>query len=237
MRAENTKCNVLRRVGLKLLLVLFDIFAVNISYYMALVLRFYVNHAFHEAGARYVPAFYRFAPYYTLCCILVFALFKLYSGMLRYAGYNDVKRIVQACLVTCVIQVAGTLLFVQRMPISYYTIGALLQFAMIAVSRLSYRFLTIELSKLHGSAASIPVMIVGAGETARKVIRRFGADSSAIGCPVCAIDYRNRDTGMLRDGVPVVGGLDDMKAAAEKYAVQSVVVADSLMPQDVREEV
>ena len=237
MQAENTKQNKIRRLGLKLLLVLFDVFAVNISYYMALVLRFYVNHQFHQAGARFVPLFYRFAPYYTLCCILVFAIFKLYSGMLRYAGYNDVKRIVQANLVTCVIQVAGTLLFVQRMPISYYAVGAVLQFAMIAVSRLSYRFLTIELSKLHGSAASIPVMIVGAGETARKAIRQFGADSSTIGRPVCAIDYRNRDAGMLLDGVPVVGGLDKIEAAAEEYAVQSVVVADSLMPQEVREEV
>ena len=237
MQAENSKRNGLRRVGLKLLLVLFDIFAVNFSYYMALVLRFYVNHAFHEAGAHFVPMFYRFAPYYTLCCILVFGAFKLYSGMLRYAGYNDVKRILQANAVTCAIQIAGTLLFLKRMPLTYYVIGAVLQFSLIAVSRLSYRFLTIELSKLHGSAASVPVMIIGAGETARKVIRQFGTDSSAIGCPACAIDYRNRDTGMLLDGVPVVGGLDEMEAAAEKYAVKSVVVADSLMPQDVREEV
>lgn len=237
MQAENTKRNGLRRVGLKLSLVLFDIFAVNFSYYMALVLRFYVNHVFHESGAKYVPLFYRFAPYYTVCCILVFGAFKLYSGMLRYAGYNDVKRIFQANVVTCAIQVAGTLLFVQRMPITYYVIGAALQLAMIAVSRLSYRFLTIELAKLHGSAASVPVMIIGAGETARKVIRQFGTDSNALGSPACAIDYRNRDTGMLLDGVPVVGGLNEMEAAAEKYAVKSVVVADSLMPQEVREEV
>ena len=237
MQAENTKRNELRRVGLKLLLVLFDIFAVNISYYMALVLRFYVNHAFHESGAKYVPMFYRFAPYYTICCILVFGAFKLYSGMLRYAGYNDVKRILRANAVTCLIQIVGTLLFVQRMPVTYYAIGAVIQFFMIAVSRLSYRFLTIELSKLHGSAGSLPIMIIGAGETARKVIRRFGTDSNSIGCPACAIDYRNRDTGMLLDGVPVVGGIDEMEAAAEKYAVKSVVVADSLMPQDVREQV
>lgn len=237
MQAENTKRNELRRVGLKLSLVLFDVFAVNFSYFMALVLRFYVNHAFHESGAKYVPMFYRFAPYYTICCILVFGAFKLYSGMLRYAGYNDVKRILRANAVTCLIQIVGTLLFVQRMPVTYYAIGAVVQFFMIAVSRLSYRFLTIELSKLHGNAASIPVMIIGAGETARKVIRRFGDDSSVIGMPVCAIDYRKRDTGMLLDGVHVVGGLDEMEAAAEKYGVKSVVVADSLMPQDVREEV
>ena len=109
----------LDRWGLKLLLVLCDVFAVNIAFYLALVLRFYVNHEFHEAGTLFLPLFLKFAPYYTVCCLIVFAAFRLYSGIWRYAGLNDVNRVLLANLVTCVIQIAGTLLFVRRMPITY----------------------------------------------------------------------------------------------------------------------
>ena len=112
---EERKHDQMRRWGLKLALVLFDVFAVNFSYYLALLLRFYVNHEFHMAGNLFLPLFLKFAPYYTVCCLLVFAAFKLYSGMWKYAGVNDVNRVAQANLITFLIQVIGTMLFMRRM--------------------------------------------------------------------------------------------------------------------------
>ena len=50
-----------RSVVLRLTLVLFDILAVNLSYFVALIVRFYVNFEFNEWAVRYVPAFLEYA--------------------------------------------------------------------------------------------------------------------------------------------------------------------------------
>lgn len=229
----------IRRWLLRLALVLFDIFAVNFAYYLALLLRFYVNHQMHEAGTIYMPLFLKFAPYYTVCCIAVFWAFKLYSGMWRYAGLNDVNRIVLANVVTCLIQIFGTLLFVQRMPITYYALGAVIQFVLICASRFSYRLLIVELNKIsqYKKASPVNVMIVGVGETARMVLRQFDKSGESIATPVCVIDYRNRDTGWLFNGLPVVGGLESIDSAIRRYKVKSVVIADAVMPAEIRKQV
>ena len=74
MKETEKKNEKTRSLLLKLLLVLFDVFAVNFAYYLALLLRFYVNGEFHMAGNLFMPLFLKFAPYYTVCCIVVFAL-------------------------------------------------------------------------------------------------------------------------------------------------------------------
>lgn len=237
MKKEAEKAGNLRRWALKLLLVLFDIFAVNFSYYMAMVLRFYVNHEFHLAGTLFMPLFLKFAPYYTVCCIIVFWLFKLYNGMWKYAGFNDVNRVVWANVVTCAIQVFGTLLFIRRMPTTYYVLGAAIQFVLIFASRFSYRLFAIEFSRYaQGKNAAVKVMIVGAGETARMLLRQLESDVHNVAQPVCVLDYRNLETGRLFNGLPVVGGLEGLEAASAKYGVKSVILADSLMPQETREQ-
>lgn len=235
---KNPKKSI-RRIGIKAALVLFDIFAVNFAYYMALILRFYVNHQIHQSSAFYFPLFYRFAPYYTVCCILVFWLFKLYSGMWKYAGWNDINRLIYASGVTCAIQVLGTLIFTQRMPITYYVIGAFIQFFLIVACRFSYRVVMIEVAKYmrDKKAAYIPVMVVGAGENAKSVLRQFDAQREILAKPVCVIDYHDRDTGHFFDGLPVVGGLDSVEGAIKKYKVKNVILADALMPEEARAKV
>ena len=48
---------------------------------------------------------------------------RLYGGMWRYAGLNDMNRIIGANFCTTVVMVMGTLLFIRRMQITYYAIG------------------------------------------------------------------------------------------------------------------
>ena len=157
--------------------VILDIVAVNISFFIALLLRFYVqNQMTDEALLYYLPAFSNFAPYYTAACIVVFILFRLYGGMWQFAGINDMNRILGANAVAVAIQILGTWLILPpggghtRMPVSYYAIGAILQFALLAMIRFGYRILMVEKRKVAGRKVStVPAMVIGAGETARKV--------------------------------------------------------------------
>ncbi len=182
--------------------------------------------------------FLKFAPYYTVCCIVVFWLFKLYDGMWKYAGLNDLNRVALANGVTFLIQVFGTILFVRRMPITYYVLGAAIQFVLTFAIRFSYRIFAVEFSKYAKEKnASFNVMIVGAGETARMLLRQMESDVHSIAHPVCVLDYRNRETGKMFNGLPVVGGLEVLEEATKKYGVKGVILADSIMPSDTREEI
>ena len=86
MQNDKIKNDKVKLWVIRILLLIFDIFAVNFAYFMAMVLRFYVNSEFHIVAEYYLPLFWKFAPYYTICCIIVFFIFRLYSGMWSYAG-------------------------------------------------------------------------------------------------------------------------------------------------------
>ncbi len=230
-----------KQFWLRLSLVLLDVMAVNVSYFLALLIRFYVNFTFNEMAVRYIPAFKTFAPYYTVCCLAVFFLFKLYNSRWKYAGLGDLNRILSACVVTCAIQVVGSCLFVLRMPITYYVIGAILQFCMIVVSRFSYRVIFLEMERARVRSRKnedqIRVMVVGVGETAHVVLKHMERDAEGAAKPVCVVDFRADGLGDLMEGLPVLGGIEKIKGALEKYSIECVILADTTMPETVRKQV
>lgn len=223
----------------RLAMVLFDIFAVNFAYFIALIIRFYVNFEINEWAVRFIPAFRAFAPWYTVCCLVIFGVFKLYNSRWKYAGLNDLNRILLANLATFVVQVAGSVVFVLRMPVTYYVIGAVIQFCMIAASRFSYRLFLMERSRVRNrrNATSIPVMIVGVGETSHLVRRHLENDGENAARPVCLLDFRGEEFGNMMEGLPVISGVDKLADAIKKYSVECVILADSTMPTDVRKAV
>ena len=226
---------------IQLALVLFDAVAVNLAYYMALVIRFYVNNEFNEWAVRYVPEFWKFVPYYTVFCLIVFSGFRLYTRRWKYASTEDLNRILLANIVTCVGHIAGTLLITTRMPLTYYGLGAIIQLALIVASRLSFRMLMLEMersrARRRNSGPSKKVMVVGVGETAHQVLRHMERDQDRAMTPVCMIDFSEYSFGTMMEGIPVVGGVDAIAAATKTYGVESVILADTTMPGVVRKRV
>lgn len=227
----------IRWAALRLALVVFDILAVNASYFLALVARFYVANEFHALAGRYLEAFRVFAPYYTVFCLVVFAALKLYNSMWKYAGMNDMNRILAANLLCVVFQVAGTCLFVCRMPITYYCIGAAVQLCLITLSRFSYRILSFEFNKLSKvkNDTSLNAMVVGFGETARIVLNQL--EKGNVAHPVCVLNYKGYSAGNLLDGVQVVKGLENLESALKKHKVSIAILADPIMPQEIRKQI
>ena len=216
-------------------IIILDILAVNVAYFLSLIVRFYVNFQLRDVAKNgYLPIFFRFAPIYTALAILVFALFRLYGGMWRYAGVNDMNRIVLANLVTAAIQVIGTtVVFLppakHRMPFTYYLIGAVLQLLFIILIRFGYRILLVEKKKLSmKKSAAIPTLIIGAGETGRKAVNHL--EESTAFRPVVIVDAQN--AGKSMNGVPVTGDLD--KALQN---VQAIVIADPTLDAEARRQI
>lgn len=232
----NRKYIYIRWLLLRIGLMVFDILAVNAAYYLALLVRFYVNFEFNEWAIKYIPAFFEFAPYYTVCSLAVFLLFGLYNSLWKYASLNDMARIIGASAVTCVIHILGTLLFVRRMPITYYALGAAFQFAMITVSRFSYRLMVIERDRLFKSRKNdaVNVLIVGLGESCRTIVKHLERDPDSMARPVCLIDINNTEFKGTLAGVPVLGGIQRIPEAVRKYEVGRILMAGSSVTPDVR---
>ena len=216
-------------IAMDLWIVLLDIIAVNAGYLLALLIRFFVNGEFRLVALQdYLPAFWQFAPFYTVLSILVFILFRLYGGMWRYAGINDMNRIIGANACTAIIHVIGTCLFVRRMPITYYAIGALLQFAFVVLTRFGYRILLVEKKKVAGrKEPTVPAMIIGAGETARKAIHYLEDTPFR-----AAVAVDEKSAGKTLDGVPIRA---DFASALKD--VRAVFIADPNLSAVKRKEI
>lgn len=232
----NRKWIYVRWILLRLVLVVYDILAVNASVYLALVTRFYVAKEFHSAAAHSFAAYNNYAVIYTLFCVFVFAAFKLYSGMWKYAGFNDLNRILLANAVVFVGHVAGTLLFGIRMPITIYCISAVILLCLVTASRFAYRLLLVEKNMLlTTNKASVNALLVGVGGTTRSVMRQLERES--VIRPSCILNYKDAGFGALFDGIPVVSGVENLKAAVEKYHVNLVVLSSTVIPQQTRKQI
>ncbi len=209
--------------GIALLLILYDVVAVNLAYFMALWLRFDL-----QASAIPEEYFYRgshFAPIYAVICLAVFWVLKLYKSLWRFASYTELVRVTWASVITAVLHAVGITVFFGRMPISYYLMGALIQFVLVLGVRFSYRFVLLLRRHDREAEPGVPVMLVGAGAAGQLILRDLHSAEQVGDRVVCIIDDNPNKWGREIDGVPIVGGRDDILANVSKYHIRKILVA------------
>ena len=132
-------------------LVLYDMLAVSAAYFAALMLRFDMR--FSMIPEIYYGPWVKFAPFYAVYCVIIFWAFRLYKSIWRFASVTELQRIKLATAITTVVHVFVITLVMHRMPISYYLVGAILQFFLIVGIRFAYRFVLL-----------LPRVLLGSGE-------------------------------------------------------------------------
>ena len=120
-------------------LIIYDIIAVNFSYFMALLVRFDFRYSLIPTD--YFAAWRSFAPIYTIIILAVFGCMHLYNSVWRFASFHELIKITVATVITGVLHIAGITIFWERMPASYYLIGIMLQFFLTVGVRLEYHIL------------------------------------------------------------------------------------------------
>ncbi len=205
-------------------LVLYDILAVNFAYFMALWLRFDLKYT--SIPADYLAAFLKFAPVYTFFCLAVFFVLRLYKSLWRFAGFSEFNRIFVASVITTVFHCVGITVFFRRMPISYYMMGAVIQFGLITVARFSYRYITMQKARRAKEQLALHnAMVIGAGAAGQVIIRELKSSTESTAKPVCVIDDNVNKWGRLMEGVPIAGGRDSIMEAVKKYNVDQILFA------------
>ena len=210
-------------------LVLYDVLAVNMAFFLALWLRFDCSiSTMLDEQAQYVWAFAKFAPIYTVTSILVFWRLRLYRSIWRFASYTELLRVSIATVVTGMIQIVGiTWLFI-RMPISYYVFGIVIQFFLVLGLRFSYRFVLKLRSlqeKRNNEATATNVMVIGAGQAGQMIVHELHSSNEINTKVCCIIDDNPNKWNRYIDGVPVVGNRDDIMTNVKQYHIDRILFA------------
>ena len=122
------------RHGIAPLLILYDVLAVNISYFFALWVHF--EGRFSLIPKQFLSAFLKFAPIYTVSAVLVFWFCKLYESAWQIAGKHELLHVAAASAVLLTIQTVGITVLFRRMPLGYYVFGVVTQSFLTALVRL-----------------------------------------------------------------------------------------------------
>ena len=205
-------------------LVLYDIVAVNVSYFFGLLLRFDLRYT--SIPPEYLDAFLRFAPFYTVFTLAVFYFLRLYNSIWRFASFSELNRIFAATLITTGFQIIGITLFFERMPFSYYVIGCLTQFLLVVAVRFVYRYITLERTRREKNTKPRKnAMVIGAGAAGQVILKELKSSTEAAARPCCVIDDNSNKWGRFMEGVPIVGGRDSILSAVKKYQIDQILFA------------
>ena len=206
------------------LLLIYDAFCVNISFLIALWLRF--DCRFSAIPVDYLQAWEHFTLFYMAFCLLLFWAFKLYQSIWRFASFNEMQRIIAANIVAGAVHILGMTLLVRRMPVSYYAMGIVLQAILVILVRFSYRFvLLIRSWKDKKAQAAYRVMLIGAGSAGQLILRDLMRTKESRDQVCCIIDDNPNKWNRNVEGVPVVGGREDILLNCEKYKIDRIYLA------------
>ena len=204
-------------------LMIYDVMAAAGAYFFALWFRFDCQYT--EIPDEYLASWLSFVPIYAVASVIVLVVFKLYRSLWEFAGFDELKRVVFASGVLGAFHTVLITVLFRRMPISYYVIGIVLQFLLLTFVRFSYRFVSMERrksEKLSQALMTSRVMLIGAGSAGQMILRDLQNSKGATEYICCIIDDDKKKQGRLLEGVPIVGGREDILLNVKKYKVDKI---------------
>lgn len=121
-------------------LMAFDVMAINISYFLALWIRF--DGIFSAIPEKYLDPYVYFIPIYTVISLAIFCIARMYHSIWEYVSIRELMRAAIGSIVASAVHVVLITLIFGRMPLSYYLWGSCFQVVLLLASRFSYRIFT-----------------------------------------------------------------------------------------------
>ncbi len=203
---------------------LYDFVAICAAYFLALMFRF--DGGFSVIPQRYLDPYLHFIFPCAAGSIVLFFLFRMYSTVWAYASVNDLVRTFAGSVTSSIVHTVLITVLFTRMPLSYYIVGAGIQFTLLVAIRFASRFVRTVTSRREPSRELVSnVMLIGAGDAGRLILRDVMGSDKLNDKVVCIIDDDENTWGRYIDGIPIVGGRDDILASVSKYKVQKIYFA------------
>lgn len=233
---QNNKENgvaVASKWGRTILMVVLDIIFINLAMILSLYIRFDISFfedpSFNLEFMRYFNNYLITAPINTVLSEGVFAVFRLYSNILKYISFREICFELSSCVVSSVLYFAVGAFLEMQLPRSCYIISAMILMAFLMVSRYMIRFIQTVRKIFTPRSKKINVrrvMIIGAGNTAGMLIRELKSNEYIRQRRVvCVIDDDKAKIGRYIYGVKVVGDRNDIVDAALRYRINEIIYA------------
>jgi len=206
-----------------LILMVYDFVTIAFSYFFGLWLRF--DFRFQSIPEAYLSVYYKMIIPFALLCIVIYGFFKLYRSIWRFASYSELKNIILSNVICGALNYIITRVFGARMPLSYHIIGILMQVIFAAGIRFSYRFVLMLKRQQMNNKNATRAMLIGAGDAGMTILRDVNKNIESNSRIVCIIDDNSNKYGRYIEGVPVVGGRDDILRNVEKYNINEIYFA------------
>lgn len=236
---KNQKLLDLQWVRRAFLLMLFDVAIIVLSSFIALFARF--DFLYENIDSVYLTSLHAYLPIHVVTTILVFYFCKMYHSLWKFVSVNELGYILVANAISFILQITGMYLLQYPMPRSYYFFQILMQTFFVTGIRYSYRLLRYlkeaRVQKFGGSEKQKKVMVIGAGEAGRTIIKEI-VDSHFLNMKVCCVidDDKNKQ-GRYINGVPIVGNRSVILQNVEKYGIDVIVLAMPSASLEQRKEI
>jgi FlaA1/EpsC-like NDP-sugar epimerase len=209
------------RVRSRLVFTLLDAICVLAGYGLAEVAYFH-----DKAPAHYWDHFLPFLFLALFLTLVANHVFGLYGRMWRHAGAEEARQLVLAAtVVVCILVVAyplGRAAGIEMVPVTVIVVGCMFATMGMGVLRFHSRLFAWQ----RGSRRiGLRVAIVGSRDAGAAAIREMLRSPGTGLVPVAVFDDDARAHGLSMMGVPVVGSIDDIPAAASRYTLQQVLLA------------
>lgn len=213
----------IRRTGL----VIYDIFAVIVANYFALLLRF--DFDIFSIPEQYLTIMYHSLFPGVLIMLISFYAFRLYSSLWIYAGAVELLYMVVGCVIDAIIYMLYILLMNRGqlcpLPRSFYVYYGTVLLALTFVSRYFYRAVRMFVRMRTKNAVKKNVLVVGAGEAGNAIIKEIQNSNYVDMNVVGVIDDNKNKIGGYIHGVKVIGNRNDIPRKVMELDVKEIIVA------------
>ena len=208
------------------LLVIMDIFTIQLASFMGLFLRF--DFSIVAIPTRYLEQICYYTAFNTCISIVVFMFCKLYRSVWHFASTTELLNIIIACTISTLIMFTGTKLMGYRLPRSYYVIYYFSFIFMVTCVRFFYRIMRAvqEQRRRNISREMKNIMVVGAGEAGAIIVKELQNSAYLTHQHVCClVDDSMAIRGKYMRGIKIEGGREDIPYLAAKYNVDEIIIA------------
>lgn len=219
----------------RLVLIVFDSFAIGTASLLALLLRF--DFSYEKIFPEFLETAYSYMPINIITTILVFYILKLYHSLWRFMGVTEFQNITAACFVSSVIQFIGIHALNFRICRSYYILYGIFLFVFICGSRFTYRLLRTIRSKIDMKKQGMNTMIIGAGEAGNMIIKEIVSSKYVNINAKCVVDDDTNKIGSYIHGIKVVGNRECILEYVNKLRIKQIIIAMPSIPKNITKDI
>ena len=205
------------------LLLLLDIIATYLSYWLASILTNVKGEVFVNNEIYFVLGILAFIN------VVVLATFRLYNNLWEYASIDEVIQIVGATVLGTLGGAVFLWIIGTRLPIRVFVVSCFLLIFFMGGIRFVFRFMRQKGRAIASSQRTCDrprTLVVGVGETGSLAIGRMASkDPLMPGIPIVATDDDPAKRGQRIHGVKVSGGTPDIVDLVDRYDIEQIVVA------------